>query len=212
MHRAASSPPWSSPRRDSTETRLPSRPAPATVLLLPLGTVLVPGASLRLRMVEPRALDLVAACGRTGAGFGACLAADGVVHGTGARVADFGTGDDGVLVLRVRGGRRFRVRGTRVRDDGLLVGEVEWMAPDPDDALRPEHALLGTLLQRILERAGGEHARAPAARPDEAAWVGWRLAELLPITEAERQRLLGLPDPHARLDRLLVLVSAEPPA
>jgi len=34
------------------------------------------------------------------------------------------------------------------------VGEVRWCAPDTDDELRPQHALLSTLLQHIIEQAG----------------------------------------------------------
>jgi Lon protease-like protein len=121
--------------------------------------------------------------------------------GTEALIEDFGT-DDGLLTLRVRGHRRFRVKRTRVRDSGLVVGEVEWREPDGDDELRPEHALLGTLLQKILEQAGGEHANAGPAQLGDAAWVGWRLAELLPLSLVQRQALLQEDDPHARLQRL----------
>lgn len=185
------------------------------LLLFPLPTVLVPGASLGLRVFEARYLDLVSECSRHGSGFGVCLLIEGegagasampAAYGTEAVIEDFGTGDDGVLTLRVRGGRRFRVVRTRVRDNGVLVGDVEWLPEDVDDELRPEHGLLGTLLAHLLEQVGGEHARAPAARLDDAAWIGWRLAELLPISDAQRQELLQLPDPHARLDRLLALV------
>jgi uncharacterized protein len=38
---------------------------------------------------------------------------------------------------------------------------------------------------------------------ENAAWVGWRLAELLPLPMPQRQELLQLDDPHARLQRLL---------
>lgn len=38
---------------------------------------------------------------------------------------------------------------------------------------------------------------------DQAAWVGWRLAELLPLTEQQRLSLLQQDDPHRRLDQLL---------
>ena len=72
--------------------------------------------------------------------------------------------------------------------------------------MRPEHGLLATLLQQIIEQVGGEHAKAPHARFDDAAWVGWRLAELLPLEDAQRQVLLQLDDPHQRLDRLLSLL------
>ncbi len=186
--------------------------------LFPLHAVLVPGAALGLRVFEPRYLDLVRDCGRSGRGFGICLIMDGeeagaaakpAAFGTEAVIEDFDTDDMGVLMLRVRGRRRFRVARTRVRDNGLVVGEVEWREPDPDEELRPEHGLLALLLQRILEQAGGEHADAPAARFDDAAWVGWRLSELLPLANLQRQALLQEDDPHARLQQLLGWVSDE---
>lgn len=179
--------------------------------LFPLHTVLLPGAALDLRVFEARYLDLVRDCGRNGRGFGVCLIVDGeeagaaatpAAWGTEARVEDFGSEPGGVLTLRVRGRRRFHVRRTRVRDSGLLVGEVEWRDLDGDDELRPEHALLATLLEKILERAGGEHANAGPAQFGDAAWVGWRLAELLPLSLVQRQVLLQEDDPHARLQRL----------
>ena len=184
----------------------------AAIGLFPLRTVLLPGAALGLRVFERRYLDLVRDCMREGTTFGICLIIDGTeagppavpaAFGTEARIEDFGSGDDGLLTLRVRGARRFHVTRTRVRDSGLVVAEVAWCDPDPDDELRPEHALLGTLLQRILDQVGGEHAKAPPARFDDAAWVGWRLAELLPLSDQQRQSLLQQDDPHARLDSLL---------
>ena len=186
--------------------------------LFPLHSVLVPGAVLGLRVLEPRYLDLVRDCSRDGGGFGICLilsvdetgeVATPAAFGTEALIEDFGTDDKGLLTLRVRGRRRFRVQRTRVRDNGLVVAEVDWREPDPDDEVRPEHALLAMLLQRILEQAGGEHADAPPARFDDAAWVGWRLAELLPLADLQRQTLLQEDDPHARLQQLLGWVSEE---
>ena len=183
--------------------------------LFPLKTVLVPGATLGLRVFEPRYLDLVRECGHDGSGFGICLILEGeeagatttsAAFGTEARIEDFGADAGGLLTLQVRGARRFHVRRTRVRDNGLVVAQVEWCEPDPDDELRPEHAVLGMLLRGILEQVGGEHATAPPARFDDAGWVGWRLAELLPLEDAQRQLLLQEDDPHARLDALLALV------
>lgn len=183
--------------------------------LFPLPTVLVPGAALGLRVFEPRYLDLVSECGRKGTGFGVCLLMDGdegsettaaAAFGTEALIEDFGTGDDGLLTLRVRGARRFHARQLRVRDNGLQVAEVEWADPDPVEPLRPEHGLLATLLRGVLEQVGGEHADALDARIDDAAWVGWRLVEMLPLQDIQRQQLLQVDDPHERLDRLLLLL------
>jgi Lon protease-like protein len=184
--------------------------------LFPLPTVLVPGAALDLRIFERRYLDMVRDCGRSGSGFGVCLILEGeeagapalpAAYGTEATIEDFGTTPDGLLSLRVRGGRRFHALRTRVRDSGLLVGEVRFLDDAPPAGaslrLRPEHALLAELLRRILEQAGGEHADPAPALLEDAPWVGWRLAELLPLTMPQRQALLQLDDPHARLQRLL---------
>lgn len=187
-----------------------------TLPLFPLPAVLLPGARLGLRVVEPRYLDLVRDCGRHGRGFGICLILEGsapgapavpAAVGTEALIEDFDTGPDGILTLQVRGARRFRARRMRVRDNGLQVAEVEWFAPDPVEPVRPEHAVLVTVLRHVLERAGGEHAGASGARFDDAAWVGWRLAELMPITPVQQQGLLQRDDPHARLERLLALLA-----
>jgi Lon protease-like protein len=125
---------------------------PQQLPLFPLKTVLVPGAMLGLRVFEPRYLDLVRECGHDGSGFGICLILEGeeagaittsAAFGTEARIEDFGAGAGGLLTLQVRGARRFHVHRTRVRDNGLVVAQVEWCEPDPDDELRPEHAVLG---------------------------------------------------------------------
>ncbi|MEA9652710.1 LON peptidase substrate-binding domain-containing protein [Xanthomonas campestris pv. raphani] len=188
-------------------------PAEITSLpLFPLHSVLLPGATIGLRVFERRYLDLVRDCGRTGSSFGVCLILDGsdvgapavpAAYGTEVRIEDFDVGADGVLVLRLRGTRRFRVQRSRVRDNGLVVGEVSWCEPDSDDELRPEHGLLATVLERMLEQVGGEFASAGPGLLDQAAWVGWRLAELLPLSECQRLSLLQEDDPHRRLEQLL---------
>ena len=187
--------------------------------LFPLGTVLLPGAELKLRIFEARYLDLVRACSRQGTGFGVCLLLEGrevggctssAATGTEARITDFGTTEEGLLGLTVVGGRRFHVERTRVRDNGLVMGEVRWHdTPDPVQ-VRPEHGLLSQLLERIVAHFGGTHARAGAREFDDAEWVGWRLSELLPLSALQRQSMLEEGDPHRRLDRLLELLPELP--
>ncbi|MCB1559748.1 MAG: LON peptidase substrate-binding domain-containing protein [Xanthomonadales bacterium] len=194
--------------------------------LFPLHGVLFPGGEMRLRLFEPRYLDLVSDCSRRDSGFGVCLIVQGeeagepalpAAWGTRARITDFYTLDDGLLGITVRGGRRFHVRRTRLRDNGLIVGDVEWcLAEHADEPLRPQHGLLATLLSRLLEadaeEAGSEKAGSGDAAPipgfdpqrlDDPVWVGFRMAERLPLEPNERQALLQMDDPHARLDRLL---------
>lgn len=193
--------------------------ASETLSLFPLPTVLLPGAPLGLRVFEPRYLDMVRECGRNECGFGICLILEGdgegrphgaaAAYGTEARIEDFDLDSDGLLTLQVRGARRFRVRDVRIRDNGLQVARIDWCEADPVAPLWPEHGLLSTLLHGIVERFDGEYAKVEQARFDDAAWVGWRLAELLPLEDEHRQQLLQIDDPHERLDRLLVLLPDE---
>lgn len=186
--------------------------AHAELPLFPLRTVLFPGGELRLRVFEPRYLDMVKQCTRAGSGFGVCLILDGeevgrpavpAAFGTRARIVDFYAEADGLLGLQVRGECRFHVLRTRVRDNGLIVAETELLAPPAAQPVEPEHGLLATLLERLIDRFGGPHAKAERGAFDDAAWVGYRLAEMLPFTDRERQELLQCDDDHARLTRIV---------
>ena len=193
--------------------------ASASLPLFPLHGVLVPGAALDLRIFERRYLDMVGECGRNGSGFGICLILEGneagtpatpVAFGTEAVIEDFGNTPEGLLSLRVRGRRRFHVLRTRVRDTGLIVADIEWRDDvAPSSRLRPEHALLAELLRRILLQVDAGHVDPDPALFDDAAWTGWRLAELLPLSMPQRQALLQLDDPHARLQYLLDGIAAD---
>jgi Lon protease-like protein len=183
-----------------------------TLPLFPLQAVLLPGAAIKLRVFERRYLDMVRECGRSGSGFGVCLILEGAetgapavpaAYGTEARIVDFDLGADGVLMLSLRGERRFHVLRSRVRDNGLVVGDVHWREPDSDDELQPQHALLSTVLDSILDQAASVYPVTGPRLLDQAAWVGWRLAELLPLQERQRLALLQEDDPHERLEQLL---------
>jgi Lon protease-like protein len=180
--------------------------------LFPLGTVLFPGSRLRLRVFEQRYLDLVADCSRRGCGFGVCLILEGAevgapavpaAIGTLAHITDFGTTGDGLLGIVVAGDERFHVRSTRVRDNGLVHGEVEPLASEPLVEVPPDFGLLAQLLERLIDHSGLPHADAERARYDDASWVGFRLAEALPLAMSERQFLLQMTDPLERLAQLM---------
>ena len=179
--------------------------------LFPLSSVLFPGGPLTLRIFESRYLDMVRECSRNGSGFGVCLILDGgevgapakpAAVGTIARIVDFYTLPDGLLGITAEGGERFHVERTRVRHDGLLRGDVQYLPAEPVLPVPAEYGLLATLLERIAEKAGGDYERAPRAYFDNASWVGFRLAELLPLENVERQQVLITTDPIARLHML----------
>ena len=184
--------------------------------LFPLNAVLFPGSTLGLRIFEARYLDMVRECARAGRGFGVCLIMQGqeagepalpAAVGTLASIVDFDTLPDGLLGISVTGGARFRVQKSRIRGNGLVIGEVrEW----PDEPVVPvpiELSLLPAILERLAEQAGLSWRNGPRERYDDATWVGFRLAELLPLGDAERQHLLEVTDP---MDRLTALRDAMP--
>ncbi|MBX3727376.1 MAG: LON peptidase substrate-binding domain-containing protein [Xanthomonadales bacterium] len=178
--------------------------------LFPLGTVLFPGGPLQLRIFERRYLDLVRDCARDGSSFGVCLILAGreagepatpAAIGTSARITDFFTREDGLLGITAVGERRFHVDSVHARDNGLLVAQVRWLDAEPGGGPVPaQHGLLATVLRDLLERF--DDLPDDATLLDDAAWVAWRLAEILPLAPADRQVLLQLDEAEARLDRL----------
>lgn len=179
--------------------------------LFPLDAVLFPGGPLGLRIFEQRYLQMVRDCARDQSCFGICLILKGgetgapaspAAVGTLARITDFYSQPDGLLGISVEGGARFRVLRTRVRDNGLVRGDVRCWPDEPVVPVAPEFGLLADILERLVEQAGGWWRDAPRERYDDASWVGFRLAEFLPLKPTERQQLLELTDP---LERLRVL-------
>lgn len=184
--------------------------------LFPLNAVLFPGSTLGLRIFELRYIDMVRECARNDGAFGVCLIMEGqeagepalpAAIGTLARIVDFDTLPDGLLGISVTGGARFRVQKTRVRSNGLVIGEVRRWPDEPGVAVPVEFALLPTILERLAEQAGLSWRNGPRERYEDATWVGFRLAELLPLGDAERQHLLEMTDP---LERLAALRDAVP--
>ncbi len=183
----------------------------ADIPLFPLNTVLVPGGHLPLRIFERRYLDMVRWCAAEGRPFGVVLVIQGeepnkaahVRVGTEAHITDFNTLEDGLLGITTQGGSKFLVTGTRARDDGLLLGEVAYPEPEPTLPLPPEFSLLGDITRGFMERFEASFPDCSGESLDDASWVGFRLTELLPLDNAERQALLELNDPLARLQVLL---------
>ena len=187
--------------------------------LFPLNIVLFPGGPLPLRIFETRYVDMVRSCMREDSGFGVVLIRSGSEVGpaqtynvgTLAKITDFDQLPDGLLGLFCVGRERFRISRTSVAKDGLNVAEVEWLVPEPKVTVPPQHVHLAELLQTVLPQLG-EVYTGIGMHLDDAAWVGHRLAEILPIPPHEKQPLLELEDPVQRLDLLAPLAMPAAPA
>ena len=180
----------------------------SSIPLFPLHTVLYPHGRLPLRIFEPRYLDMVSDCMKTGSGFGVCLIKQGTETGpaatcfdtgTYAEIIDFSRQPDGLLTITLQGKRRFRVLQTAVRSNNLLTGEIDWMSPDQAEAGPAEYPLLKELYLHIVENyetfyADEDHG---ALSP---ALLSYRLAEFLPFDNGIKQEILETDSVQDRLE------------
>jgi Lon protease-like protein len=186
-----------------------------TLPLFPLNTVLFPGCMLDLQIFEARYLDMVSRCMKQGQGFGVVCIIDGAEVGEAAGqfsaigcealIRDFEQRPNGLLGIRVEGGRRFRVQRAQLLPDQLTLAEVEWLDEQAEQALEAEHAdlaaLLGALSAHPLVASLGM-ASAPAGQEALAN----QLAYLLPLDAEQKLQLLEMPDVQLRLERLQALL------
>jgi uncharacterized protein len=183
-----------------------------SIALFPLNIVLFPEGPLPLRIFETRYVDMVRRCMRDDQAFGVVLIREGQEVGpavtfdvgTMAKITDFDSLPDGLLGLSCVGQQRFRIVTRSTQTDGLNLGEVDWLAVEPTVPVPPRHVRLAKLLETVLPQLGEVYTDIEM-RLDDAAWVGHRLAEILPIPLADKQSCLEIDDPVQRLDVLAPL-------
>jgi len=177
------------------------------VPLFPLQTVLFPRSMLPLRIFEARYMDMAKACLKTGDPFGVCLIREGAEVGAPAvpeavgclaRIADCDMEELGILKVRAEGLERFRLRESRVEKQGLIVGEIERLEVEPAAPDAQGLADCALFLRKVFAAIGEERFAGDPAYED-ATWVGFRLAEVLPLRNDVRQKLLELTDAALRL-------------
>jgi hypothetical protein len=173
--------------------------------LFPLQTVLFPQGALPLKIFEQRYMDMAKRCLRAEAPFGVCLIDEGAEVGTPAvpkpvgtlaRIVSWDMEQLGVLKVVVHGGERFRVLRHWAEPSGLVQGEIELLPEPAPQAVPPDCAGLVGLLRAIVADLAGHEGGGPPPphRYDDAAWVGRRFCEVLPIPNSARQMLLELDD------------------
>jgi len=153
------------------------------IALFPLHTVLFPGGPLPLRIFEPRYIDMVRRSLRAHTVFGVVLMEGGNEAGAAPVTATIGT-------------------SARIADFNPLP---DWLAAEREIELPDEYQRLGQLLRKVLPELG-DFYQAVAKRFEDSAWVGYRLAEILPLSLADKQYCLELDNPLARLARLSPLI------
>ena len=183
--------------------------------LFPLSTVLFPGCRLDLQLFEARYLDMLGRCLKQGCGFGvvgifqgqeAGRPADQFAQvGCEALIRDWQQRPNGLLGIRVEGGRRFRVLSSWVQADQLTCADVDWLVGTPDQPVQDQYADLAALLQALAEHPLvnnlGMHGHT-----DSQQVLANQLAYLLPFSVQDKARLLETAEPGKRLERIQALI------
>lgn len=176
--------------------------------IFPLNTVLYPESLLPLRIFEQRYVDMTKTCIAQESAFGVCLILDGAEAGTpavphavgcAARIVEWEVPSPGLFNLLVRGESVFRIHQRRVMADGLIRAEVQLEPPAAPMPLPDSYRGLGEVLGEVIRQVGRERFPQPL-RIDDAAWVCHRLAEVLAVPQAARQRLLEATAPAQKLE------------
>ena len=155
-------------------------------------------------------MDMTRDCLKRDAPFGVCLICEGSEVGAPAvpetigclaKILDCDMQQQGILNLRTRGGERFRILEQRTGAQGLTTAEVELIPSEASIAVPAEFASCARLLEMVVADQGKAIFAEPHAFND-ASWVGYRLAEILPVPLIAKQKLLELTDSLSRLSIL----------
>lgn len=183
--------------------------------LFPLNTVLFPGCMLDLQIFEARYLDMLGRCMKQGEGFGVVCIVEGEESGEAASrlaavgcealIRDWQQLPNGLLGIRVEGGRRFRVKQAEVQRDQLTLAEVDWLAEAEERPLQAEHADLAALLNALAEHPLVAALGMGGVVTGQQALAN-QLAYLLPFAPEQKLELLELGEPQRRLKQIQKLL------
>lgn len=200
-----------------------SNPAKRKIPLFPLGTVLFPDGVIALKIFEARYLDMIKQCLREKTEFGVVSLIKNTSNnnedepptfaniGTLALIEDFDPVQPALYMTKSFGTQRFKLLHSTQQDNGLWVGEVELLDKDPQIPIPQEHRGVAKLLDEIISVIQSEDllGDAPFKKPfrtDDCGWVSNRLAELLPISLAQKNHLLAQTNPRIRLDLITEII------
>jgi len=175
--------------------------------IFPLRTVLYPGGRLPLRIFEPRYVDMTKSCIGDDSVFGVSVILEGrevgapavpAMLGCTARIREWDVPAPGLFTLKTIGERRYRIRERFSTPSGLIRALVQLEDAPPAEMLPVRYRFLRQLLEELIAKIGVQHFPDPLQLGD-AAWVAYRLAEVLPLAVESRIELLAQRDPAAML-------------
>lgn len=116
-----------------------------------------------------------------------------------ALIRDWQQRPNGLLGIRVEGGRRFDVSASEVQPDQLTLAEIDWRSEPDELPLAAQHAELATLREAL-----GQHPMVEALGMGGTAQgqrsLAHQLGYLLPFQPEQKLALLRLDDPLHQLE------------
>lgn len=185
--------------------------------MFPLGTVMLPGLVMPLRVFEPRYRRLLADVG-SGGSFGICLIERGHEVGGGDERSDVGTrvrveraaeAPDGTWQILVLGEERIGVERW-LADDPYPRAEIAVLpdpAPGPEETalIEPLRVRVEALRDRVAQSSGRPSPGSVSLDPDPRI-ASHQLAGSTPLGPLDLQRLLRADTVGIRLSLLEVLI------
>ncbi len=186
--------------------------------LFPLNTVIFPGSILPLQIFEQRYINLIKDCMKQQTGFVIVLISEGKEVGSAPQIyctgcyveiIDWESLSNGLLGITIQAKYRVHLTNSAVRDDGLLLAEATPVDstleqnPALPDAFKP----LAETLKQLLKHPFAERYK-DKVDFNNSADICYRLSELLPISNKQKQLLLETETSEQMLDMLALHINA----
>jgi Lon protease-like protein len=186
--------------------------------LFPLNTVLFPGSILPLQIFEQRYLTLIKDCMKQQKGFIIVLINDGKEVGSTPKIycigcyveiIDWHSLPNGLLGITVQAIYRVQLSNSTVRDDGLLLAEAKRLTSNLDEP-HPLPKIISPLVDTLKQLLSHPFAEKYQDKIDfnNTADICYRLSELLPISNKQKQLLLESENAEQILDQLVLHINA----
>jgi Lon protease-like protein len=188
--------------------------------LFPLNAVIFPYAALQLHIFEERYREMVRTCLEFDRPFGIVLIrsgsetgqADPYMVGTVVRILRVYNYDDGRMDIDVQGERRFRIRQID-ETKPYMVGHVEPVieheiedSPRANQLLSQAREEFENLMRKFFER---QEFNVQVVFPPDPVVLSFTMANLVPMDNLEKQRLLETTDTLERVQELIPMLQMQ---
>ena len=173
------------------------------------------GGILRLQIFEQRYLELVKSCMKNQRGFVIALILDGsevddtpeiYPVGTYVEIVDWDSLEHNLLGITVQGRQRVRLHNIGVNDQHLISAEMEFLDNLEDTPTELIDDNLVSLLQ-ALHKHDFVAAKYPDIDYSSSIQIAYKLCELLPASNLEKQRLLEIDQADLLYEHLRAIVN-----